>query len=140
MGLDAIVYRNAANVLKTYGEEVIEIDHTTGEIFPKAGVKICIPTDMLIASRQRLGNVDEISFLRREIQKLFGDSTPLIIQKVLYSATHSGDILTNYDIKVLHQEVDVLRKTNNAQLWNFIHAMDLLIFASMAEQNPIVFV
>jgi hypothetical protein len=140
MGLDAIVYKNAKRLLEAYGDDRIEVDGTTGEACQKDGVQISIPVELRIALRQRLGNMDEIRFLRGEVKRLFGDSDSYLNQKVLYSSSHSGDILSLSEMQVISQEVDVLRQSNDVRLQTFVETMDSLIRASRAELNPIVFV
>ena len=137
MGLDAIVYRNAANFSAIGDDYPFEVDQATGEIFSEGALSV--PADRLVATRQRLGNMDEVRFLRKEVQKQFGDAESILIQKVLYSATHSGDAIVVSDMALLRKELDVLRASNNVQLHSFIAAMNALIEASEGERNPIVF-
>lgn len=139
MGLDAIVYRNAAHIADAGHDDRFEVDQATGEVVPKRNT-FGIPAHMLVAERQRLGSIDEIRLLREEVEKSLVDGNSLLIQKVLYSASHSGDVIAVSDIQLLCKELDVLRTSSSIQLQEFIAAMDALVRASRSEGNPIVFV
>jgi len=138
MGLDAVVYRNGGSVSGIYGGGVFESDSTTGEAVPKEGVAGEIPEEVLVASRQRIGNVDQVGFLRQEVQRLLGDS--VLTCKVLYSGSHSGDVVAVAEFPKLRRELDVLKRRRDVRLDSFLEAMDSLLAAGEAEQNPIVFV
>jgi hypothetical protein len=138
MGLDAVVYRNAKMVSELYGEEAFETDATTGEAVPVKGVQHEIRPEALVASEQRLGNVDQVGFLRQEVQQLLGDS--VLTRKVLHSGSHSGDVVAATEFPKLRRELDVLKERKDVRLNSFLEAMESLLAAGEAEQNPIVFV
>ena len=137
MGLTAVVYRSIANTRKEFAEsesESIESSRPTSE---NANQKF--PTDNQVASRKRLGNLNEISFLRARIEQVIGTKS-LIVSKVLYSASHAGDTIGSDDFVRLRSEIEKLEQQSDARLEYFLESMKALIVAGESEGNPITFV
>jgi hypothetical protein len=51
------------------------------------------PLDFFEANSKRLGNVSNISALREELEIAAGAIPSFLRSRVLYSATHSGDVI-----------------------------------------------
>jgi hypothetical protein len=140
MGLNAVVYRNAARLAADYGGEKVDCDPQTGEALLSQTKKWGVPEDAIVACKQRLGNVAETLFLREEVEKVLDHMDSLLLRRVLYSASHSGDIIEAGDFPRLIEEIGLLKNHGEARLIAFIEAMESLLLAAKAENNPIVFV
>lgn len=140
MGLSAIVYKQASNLVKTYGKDRIEIDAETGEAILKDGLFPRIPDHAFVAVTVRLGNLDKIRFLREKFENTLISKESVIMARVLYSATHAGDSIDVEKFPKLKEEISILRKQDDPSINEFIEAMEILIKAGETEQNPIVFV
>lgn len=68
----------------------------------------------------------------------------LLIAKVLYSGTHSGDIISKDALGPLKQEIALVRGIAGCQsspeLRGFLADMEELVAASERHGNPIVFI
>jgi hypothetical protein len=144
MGLDAKVYLAKESLPCDVEGLGAKKDDTTGEYyFEGASSGNQFPPDFFVAVQKRLGNVDAIAELRRELEDALGNTSSLLYQKCLYNGTHSGDII---EYKLLDQvEVEIahaLRKSQSAKplLREFLSAMGELILVAKRERNPIVFV
>jgi len=82
-----------------------------------------------------------VSFLREEATRLVGLNS-MLVQKVLYSGTHSGDTIARESIHKLAAELELIRETKRLSLEFrlLLAAIDDLISAAKHEGNPIVFV
>jgi hypothetical protein len=141
MGLDAVVYRNKKHLNLGPDEETARVIPDTGEVyFEKAELSKKYLTRHHAADH-RLGNVSEIAELRDEVTRLAAPESPLI-KKVLYSGTHSGDVIALGGLHELSAELDLIRKTGreSPQLQRLMGALEELIQAAKYEGNPIVFV
>jgi hypothetical protein len=117
MGLDAHVFRHGMN-------------SNCGEIL----------TDCVVA--KRLGNIAEIGFLRETIGKLpdAQSSFPIILQRVIYSGSHSGDEIAVCDVPRLKDELERLTKMElEEDVKRFLRDMSELCDASLLTENPIIF-
>lgn len=67
----------------------------------------------------------------------------LLISRVLYSGTHSGDIISKEDLGSLKGEIALVRGITGPQispeLESFLADMEELVAASERNGNPIVF-
>jgi hypothetical protein len=124
MGLDAFVYCDC------YEKGLLREP-------PPAGVTLCVEPDGLLGRVQtdtsleadmewdqwrsmrackheggillshRLGNISLIGLLRNELQE-HADTFPILVHKVLYSGSHTGDFLPADQIPALQHELDLL--------------------------------
>lgn len=140
MGLDAVVFRNAAKLAKTYNIEVVGVDSQTGEAQISLADSVRLPRDASVAARHRLGNLDEVVRLREAIAKVLADPESILLSKVLYSASHSGDVIGATEVPAMRRELAILISAKDTSLNTFISLMTELLDASEAEQNPMVFV
>jgi hypothetical protein len=101
------------------------------------------PQDFFKAISKRLGNIADISALREEIGHVSGSIPYILWSRVLYSATHSGDVIDVTDLDQLAAEIQVISLKAGEQaspsLKCFVADMTELICAARREQNPIVF-
>jgi hypothetical protein len=91
---------------------------------------------------KRLGNVAMIALLRDELRKLTDAeaSFPIILTRVIYNGTHSGDEIAARDVPQLRRELELLsKKSAQDSVKQFVHAMNELCDASLQTENPIVF-
>jgi hypothetical protein len=140
MGLDAVVFRNAQTLSDRFGSNLFEVDATTGEATLKAENESTIPREAYFAVERRLGNANEVAWLRETIEQTESDKYPLILRRVLYSATHSGDTICSAEFQQLRHEFNRLKSLGEPELATFVDAMFSLLSVAQAERNPIVFV
>lgn len=134
MGLDAAVYRNLRNLVPNVSTS-IEIDERTGEplVASDSGVNV-------IAAQVRLGNIAEIGRIRESIERMIGLKKSFILDRVVYSGSHTGDVIRFDELDLLSRELDQLNKLDtNESLLSFVASMRFLINTARAESNPIVF-
>ena len=141
MGLDAVVYRNKRHLKLGSDEELARCVPETGEVYfddDKLSRKYHHKRE---AVAQRLGNVAQISALREEAARLFGPES-MLLGKVLYSGTHSGDAIPLESVPLLSTELESITDANeqSPEMRHFIRSLQELIRAANDEKNPIVFV
>ena len=139
MGLTAIVYRNVDNLRKDYKWAQFDVDRSTGEALLAVPKEATIPKDAFVAARVRIGNLKRIDALREAVQSVFAGRTSTLIATILYSASHSGDVIKLSEIPKLREEVDLLKMHNSPVLSEFIDDLEILFLAAEKERNPIVF-
>ena len=147
MSLNAIVYKSIANIFFREGEkQKFLVDEMTGEVFLKDEYvgKTSYQENDFIATQKRIGNLSEINTLKTLIATIIKDNQSIILNKILYNASHSGDLLCDEDINLLAIEIEILRKNASSSLDSelqlFLDVLDILVKASIDEHNPIVFV
>jgi hypothetical protein len=141
MGLDAVVYRNRQHLQ-------LELDETAGQLIPETG-EVYFESDEISrkylhkrhAVKHRLGNLAEIAALRSEVTQ-FGAPKDILLEKVLYSGSHSGDFIPLELLPLLSAEIKSIYNSSGAssELLEFLGSMEDLIRAAKDEGNPIVFV
>jgi len=147
MGLDAAVYKQL-NELPFTKEELrfISLDPRTGQVDFEDAALFRTWHNKIKAAEKRIGNIALVDLLRAEIEKILGPSSSetLLISRVLYSGTHSGDMILVDDLFSLKQEFALIRglaeNCISPQLENFLADMEELIAASERNSNPIVFI
>lgn len=89
---------------------------------------------------RRLGNIAEISALREELIRLYGPQN-FIAERVLFSGTHSGDMIPLDSLPALEAEIDSICTASrpSAGFRRFLDSLRELIQASREQENPIVF-
>ena|ERR1019366_6342354 len=148
MGLDAVVYRSKANLPFDADAVGAVLDESTGEYyFPDPAVEPVrereFPQQTRIAVEKRIGNIATVTALRHAAERVLnGDS--ILLSKVLYSGTHSGNSIPLSLISQVQEELTVLRRyaENNADkaLMQFVADLQELAAAASSQSNPIVFV
>jgi len=147
MGLDAAVYKRLEELPFTKEElRLIAVDSRTGQLDFEDAALFRAWRDNVKAAEKRIGNIALVDLLKAEIERILGSSSPetLLISRVLYNGTHSGDIISLNDLASLKQEIALVRgiAENRAspELENFLADMEELVTASERHGNPIVFV
>ena len=101
--------------------------------------------EITIAARERLGNEHLVTLLRAELFNLgFENDTSLILRKILYSGTHSGDVISADDFNGLKRELAYITEMSlprgSTALLSFLAKMQNLVAVAEEQGNPIVFV
>jgi len=142
MGLDAVVYMNKLNLGIDQLGDSLQIDEQTGEVYPTPGDGLVRPAQIFTAIHRRLGNASMIGSLASEISLVL-DANSILLKRVLYRSSHSGDRIEVDDLSNLESEINLVRqRTKDAQsgeLDTFLTALAELIDAAKHEKNPIVF-
>jgi len=147
MGLDAVVYRSKANL--PFDADVVGavVDETTGEYyFPDQNLEPALerefPRETRIAVQKRIGNIALVAALREDAGRILEEHS-IILSKVLYSGTHSGDSIPLDLTPALEGELFRLRRYADqnevAYLKRFVIDMLDLVGGAKREGNPIVF-
>lgn len=140
MGLDAVVYRNKRHLNLGLDEKFASLHTKTGEVYFESDELSLKRVDQCRATSHRLGNLSEVSALREEATRLVGPES-LIVQKALYSGTHSGDTIAGESLFELAAELDSVKKTKSSPEFRlFLQAFEDLINIARREDNPIVLV
>jgi len=147
MGLDAVVYKRLEEISLAPGTDLstLRVEDTTGEVYFENDAVILSSGDRE-AVHKRLGNITAIMWVRDEIEKLLPSlrRNSILLRKVVYDGTHSGDFIPVEDLPALKRELSVVRQrvTPNRVsdlLHEFLDSMDELIAAAEQQGNPIVF-
>lgn len=137
VGLDATVYKSETRMRREFPGLALEHDPTTGEWWAEdaAGLKVCTE-----ALDLRVGNIAMIGLLRELVGEEFGEGAAFIQTRVLYSGSHSGDVIKLSELEELEREAVLLvRQSRSAEVRAFADKMIQLIEAARQEGNPIVF-
>lgn len=140
MGLDAVVFRNIHSLETAFGAGRFCVDGSTGEASLKSDGGVRIPRSAYFAAKRRIGNADEVGWLRATAKGILGPGNWLIVDRILYSGSHSGDSIPVGELPQLRKEIDVLKSRCGDPLKAFIEAIELLLEAAEVEGGPIVFV
>jgi hypothetical protein len=142
MGLDAVVYKHRSKLPADAEVAGLLFDEPTGEWysptgrlpepFRRAGVR---------AVHKRLGNIALIALLRHEARSLLPNES-IIVSKILYGGTHSGDCIALVKTPSLKREIVVLTKRDSdlsPDLRQLRNDLEELVAAAEENRNPIVF-
>ena len=147
MGLDAAVYKRLEEMPFTKEDlQFITVDAETGQVDFEDAALFRAWSDKVKAVEKRIGNIALVDLLRTELKGVLGrsGSQSLLTAKVLYSGTHSGDIISKEDLTSLKNEIALVRGISgdkmSSDLRSFLVDMEELIVASEQHGNPIVFV
>jgi hypothetical protein len=89
---------------------------------------------------RRLGNMSLVAYVRDFLQSNSPNDFPLLLERVVYSGTHSGDWITASGAPQLLTETRILQGlTSDPLILEFANDMAALAEASLATSNPIVF-
>jgi predicted acyltransferase (DUF342 family) len=141
VGLSAVVYKNKKHIDLGNDKELAEVVLSTGEIYFQNNQATRKYAAQLRAVECRLGNVAEIAAVREEASR-FVASESVLLREVLYSGTHSGDVVSVQDIALLSSEISSIGNARQAspELRSFARLLGELVRAAQNERNPIVFV
>jgi hypothetical protein len=89
---------------------------------------------------KRLGNITAVAYVRGFLEDNSSHGFPLLLERVVYSGTHSGDWVAACDVPQLLTETQRLQGlTNDPLILQFTNDVVELAEASIATGNPIVF-
>ena len=140
MSLDAVVFKNLKTMQAEFGDGPFDVELQTGDIEPSAGSPLKLPLGATYAADKWLGNVAGIGELRELVEEIFQDRKSVVLERVIYSGSHSGDVLEISYLAQLRAELDILRRNDAGIIQRFVSDMDELVAAAEREGNPIVFV
>ncbi|NEQ42462.1 MAG: hypothetical protein F6K00_02425 [Leptolyngbya sp. SIOISBB] len=151
MSLSAVVYLDRKNLESNCIVEEIEVDDLTGEVYSEnEETQSLLDNSNTIAISLNLGNMEMVGYLSQSLSKFLSSSNSIILNKVLYNGSHSGDALALSDVQKLKDEVSsvMVRINDNdfestrkySEILGFLEKMSELIRASEVQKNPIVFV
>lgn len=147
MGLDAAVYRRLEEL--PFAKEdlpFVAVDPRTGQVDFEDAALFKAWSDRVKAVEKRIGNIALVNVLKSELEGILGQSSSetLLITKVLYSGTHSGDIIAKEDLGSLKHEIALVRglagRQPSLELASFLADIEELVAASEMHGNPIVFI
>jgi hypothetical protein len=148
MGLDAVVYRNRVNLPFDPDAVGAVLDKSTGEYYfsdlhLEPAFERKFPRETRIATDKRIGNIDLVSWLRERASQILEDRS-IVLTKVLYSGSHSGDSIPVEEACALRDELLQLgryaEQVDDGYLSQFVTDMLELVEAARQEGNPIVFI
>ena len=113
MGLDATVYRR--------GHAADDDDCAEYEVI-----------------HRRLGNVADVAHLRRQASRRLAASS-VVLSKVLYDGSHSGDAVAVELAPAVQAELAALASDDDPGMREFVRSMSELVEAALREANPICF-
>jgi len=116
------------------------VDAATGEASPSGPNAPNISLDAAAALSKRLGNIDQIGALRAAAREVLTDGDSVIMRRVLYSGSHSGDAVPREEFARLREELKALAAVNDPDLNTFVADMRALLASADTEGNPIAFV
>jgi|SRR5690348_7970767 len=97
---------------------------------PHSGYLVC----------KRLGNITAVAYVRGFLENNSASSFPLLLERVVYSGTHTGDRISARDVPQLLIETRRLQSlTSDPIILQFTNDVVELADASVATGNPIVF-
>jgi hypothetical protein len=132
MGLDAVVYLRPTTVVHLEGGQP-HADCETAEL----------PLEEVPAIHKRLGNASMIGSIADEVLPFIGIDS-LLLSKVLYSGSHSGDSIGVQDLDRLDSEINRTREkisgSLSSALETFLEDMSDLVRKAREQKNPIVFI
>ena len=145
MGLDAKVYIRRDNLPFEVDARKARVDDQTGEVYFDDPTDAPRSPEAFVAVHKRLGNATTISFLAEEIKKaLDEDALSFFTNKILYCATHAGDVINLDQLNRLREEIAAIRDgtmgQRSAELEKLLTDFEELIRAAEEQGNPITFV
>ena len=90
----------------------------------------------------RLGNVAEVRSLQIEVSRFIDPNESILLQKVLYSGSHSGDAIPVSDFFKLKVEFSSLRSRQlspSPELRRFLDVIEQAVDVGIRENQPIQF-
>lgn len=89
---------------------------------------------------KRLGNATSVAYVREFIEKNHAHSFPMLLERVVYSGTHSGDSVAAGEVPQLLAETRKLQGlTSDPVMAQLTNDLIELAEASLATGNPIIF-
>ncbi len=94
MSLSAVVYRSRSSIDAHIEAQGAKKDERTGQYyFESSEIERGFPRGFSEATEWCIGNIESVAELRNEFETLTGGRDLLLIQKCLFSGSHSGDLI-----------------------------------------------
>ncbi|TIT70738.1 MAG: hypothetical protein E5W60_10135, partial [Mesorhizobium sp.] len=126
MGLDAVVFRQLASLRAEYHADLVLADEETGEA-DLASLRLRDPWAAAVAFHYRFGNIATIGHLREIVADILTDPDSVLQTRVLYSSSHSGDVIEASAFGQIREELDTLRSVDIPEIVKFVAGLDALI-------------
>jgi len=145
MSLSALVYRSRATLdIDAESLGAVRDDRTGEYYFPTPQYDGKFPSEAFIASEFWIGNITSVAELREELREITNEQDSLLLNRCLYSGTHSGDVIELALLPTLEHEVRSLLTLREIQISKYLMSVLLgilgLIETAKRESNPIAFV
>lgn len=86
----------------------------------------------------RIGNIAQVDYLRRCAVCVLGEQS-IVVSKVLYDGTHSGDSLAVTELAPFAAELQLLRRSSEAEVQTFACDMLELVHTALHHATAIYF-
>ena len=90
-----------------------------------------------------LGNISRIQYMREEVARIMhasGKRFPILVRKVIYDGTHTGDFIPARQVPGLLEEIRELRRhTKDKGARDFLATLGRACQASIKSGNPLQF-
>jgi len=146
MGLTAVVYNTKDKIKNMYqlDTSLLLNDKLTGEVYLKDDHSASDIVEFnTILCEKHIGNIAYVHFLYNKLKTILTDES-IIISKILYNGSHSGDIIPAAEMEKLNEEIQCIKKhideKYDDEFTRFIITISELQEASITTNNPIVFV
>lgn len=139
MGLDAVVYKKLEHIPQALLEGGYSVEPTTGQVYPLLGADGREHPKFGIAEEARIGNLHAVGLLRTQVDRLLPIDS-IVNNCILYSGSHSGDVLCTSKLESLEIELAILLASGDDDMKQFVESMIRLIAAARREGNPIAFI
>jgi hypothetical protein len=140
MGLDALVFKSKASLENQFKGIAFDVDEHTGEASAFDDTDASIKFEDYVAKSVRFGNAAQISYLSHQVAEVLGSFNTFIERSVLYSGSHSGDVIEVDRLPELIEEVNKIRNSSSADVKRFAESLSSLVIVAQQNGNPIVFV
>lgn len=137
MGLNAVVFRSVSRLPDRLKAAVRHVDPRTGQ--PEFDTIVGrVSSQEVEALSVHFGNLSEISHIRTLVTES-GCACPMLLGRVFYSGSHSGDVIGRDDVLLLAQELACVHEKVDAELQSTLSKVSQLVEQSVEHENPIVF-
>lgn len=89
-------------------------------------------------ANERLGNIEAIAYVREELSAYLS-SKSVMLTRVLYSVSHTGDSLEVELVRKLREEIKSLPKNLSPTTERFLNSLSNLVDAALENDLPIDF-
>jgi hypothetical protein len=138
MSLVAVVFKNRHQIEPELLARITGVDSQTGQVlFDLAGPHV--PLDHTLAIRRDLGNVAQIGAWHGEVRAVLGQGNSVVLDRVLYSGSHCGDVIALADMTTLGREIDELERAQKPEMSILLSSLRDIVTISREVGNPIVF-
>jgi hypothetical protein len=139
VGLGAAVFKSISTMEREFSGYRFQREPITGECEVIHPEDVELGLDEVVAYSLRFGDISHIGDMRAEIEEYLGEMSALE-RLVLYSGSHSGDIIEEPSFGELERELKLIESSSDPYVQKFADGLSELIAMARREKNPIVFV